>query len=129
MKQQNKLYNTHTLTITDDLVNQFAEITGDDNPIHLDEEFAKNTLFKARISHGILVSSTISAALAKLPGTIIYLNQNLNFNKPVFIGETVTAIVEEKEQKDENVFILNTIVKREKDDETVVEGEAKIMKR
>ena len=71
----------------------FAEVSLDTNPIHLDEEYAKTTIFGKRIVHGILTSGLISAVLAnKLPGPgTIYLGQELRFTAPVFLGDEITA--------------------------------------
>jgi len=83
-------------TITEaDIVN-FAGITGDYNPIHVDEEYAKTTIFGGRIAHGIFSAALISNVLGnKLPGPgCIYLEQTLRFLAPVRIGDTITAEVE-----------------------------------
>lgn len=71
----------------------FAELTGDSNPIHLDEAFAAGTIFKGRIAHGMLTATYISAILGtRLPGPgAIYISQSLNFRAPVRIGDEVTA--------------------------------------
>jgi 3-hydroxybutyryl-CoA dehydratase len=82
-------------TVTDaDLVN-FAGVTGDKNPVHLDQNYASRTLFKRRIAHGMLTASYISAVFGmEMPGPgVIYISQTLNFRAPVFIGDTVTAKV------------------------------------
>ena len=73
----------------------FAGITGDTNPVHLDEEFAKPTMFKGRIAHGMLTAGFISTVFGtKLPGPgCIYLSQSLKFKAPVRIGDTVRARV------------------------------------
>ena len=73
----------------------FAGVTGDTNPIHLDEEFAKSTMFKGRIAHGMLTAGLVSAVFGtKLPGPgCVYLSQNLKFKAPVKIGDTVKARV------------------------------------
>ena len=83
-------------TITETDVILFAGISTDINPVHLDEEAAKNGIFKKRVAHGILVSGLISAVLGnKLPGPgSIYMGQELRFTAPVFIGDTITAEVE-----------------------------------
>ncbi|NRA20998.1 MAG: MaoC family dehydratase [Oceanospirillaceae bacterium] len=80
-----------TITATD--VAMFASLSGDNNPIHLDEEYAKSTSFGARIVHGMFSAALISAvAGTKLPGPGgIYLSQNLKFRKPIFIDDTVVA--------------------------------------
>ncbi|MBD5654496.1 MAG: MaoC family dehydratase [Candidatus Eremiobacteraeota bacterium] len=75
-------------------VEAFAALSGDTNPIHLDETYAAGTRFGRRIAHGLLVASYISALLGtKFPGTgTIYMSQSLAFKKPVFIGDTVTVV-------------------------------------
>ena len=80
-------------TIAETDVYLFAGITGDFNPVHINEAAAGNTIFKGRIAHGILSAGFLSAVLAmKLPGPgTIYLEQDLKFTKPVRIGDTVTA--------------------------------------
>ena len=85
----------HTKTVTEADVVLFAGISGDINPVHLDNDFAKGTMFKGRIAHGMLTASFISAVLGtKLPGPgCIYVSQNLKFKAPVRIGETVRATV------------------------------------
>lgn len=88
-----------TKTITDADVVQFAELSGDNNPVHLNDEYAKTTPFKARIVHGMFSAALISAVLGtKLPGPgAIYIDQQLSFKAPVFIGDTVVAIAEVEE--------------------------------
>lgn len=83
-------------TFTDEDVRDFARISGDHNPIHLDDAYAAETRFERRLVHGMLTASLISAAIANdLPGEgTIYLSQSLQFKAPVFIGDTVTATVE-----------------------------------
>jgi len=76
-------------------IDTFAELTGDNNPIHLSEEYAAQTPFKQRIAHGMLNGGLISTVLGtQLPGPgCIYLEQQLRFKAPVMIGDTVTARV------------------------------------
>ena len=85
-----------TKVVTREMVKQFAEISGDTNPIHLDEEYAKGTVFKENIAHGILVTGLISKVLGcDLPGYgAIYVSQSVEFLRPVKIGDEVTATVE-----------------------------------
>jgi 3-hydroxybutyryl-CoA dehydratase len=82
-------------TVTEADIVLFAGITGDTNPVHLDEEFAKPTMFKGRIAHGMLTAGFISTVFGtKLPGPgCIYLSQTLKFKAPVRIGDTVRARV------------------------------------
>jgi 3-hydroxybutyryl-CoA dehydratase len=104
MKDQHGLYvedlsvgmtATYARTVTEADIVLFCGISGDTNPVHLDHEFAKNTIFKGRIAHGMLTASFISTVLGtKLPGPgCIYVSQNLKFKAPVHIGQTVTARV------------------------------------
>jgi len=87
---------TFTKTVSEADIVAFAQISGDTNPIHLDEAYAAQTMFKTRIAHGMLSASYISAAFAtRLPGAgAVYVSQNLKFRAPVRIGDTVTARVE-----------------------------------
>lgn len=82
--------------INEEDVLSFANITNDSNLVHLDEEYAKNTRFGARIAHGMLIGSLISAVIGtKLPGLgTIYKSQLLSFLAPVYLGDTITASVE-----------------------------------
>lgn len=93
-------------------VQNFAELSGDINPVHLDVNFAENTVFKKPIVHGFLFSSLISAILAnELPGPgSIYLHQELNFKSPVYHGDEVTALVKIIDLRpDKNIVTLETI--------------------
>lgn len=116
-------------TITEYDIYQFAGITGDFNPVHVNVEYAKKTVFQERIAHGALTAGFISAVLGmKLPGPdTIYLSQNLNFKAPVKIGDTVMAEVEVLEKKDaKKILRLRTTVTNQTD-RVVVDGEAVVM--
>jgi len=82
-------------TITETDIDAFAALTGDNNPVHLDSEYAATTPFKARIAHGMLSAGLISTVLGtQLPGPgCIYLEQQIKFKAPVFIGDTLVATV------------------------------------
>jgi 3-hydroxybutyryl-CoA dehydratase len=117
--------------ITEKEVYGFAEVSGDFNPVHVDPEFAKNSMFGKQIAHGVLSGSLISTVLGtKLPGQdTIYLGQNFKFKAPVFFGDTLTAKVEVAEKKDEKHIIkLRTFVMNQ-DGKIVVDGEAVVMKK
>ncbi len=116
-------------TITESDIQQFAGISMDFNPVHINEEFAKQTPFQGRIAHGMLTASLISAVIGtKLPGeNTIYLGQTLNFTSPVYIGDTITAKVEVKEKKDKGKIALITTAFNQRG-KTVLEGEATVKK-
>ena len=83
-------------TFTEDDVLAFAALTGDNNPAHVDADFAASSVFGRQVVHGMFTASLISAVLGtKLPGRgAIYVSQTIQFRKPVFIGDTVRAEVE-----------------------------------
>lgn len=112
--------------LTDDDVRAFAEASGDTNQLHLDDEYAEETRFGGRIAHGTLVSGLISAALARLPGLVIYLSQDEEFHNPVEIGDRVTAECEIIEDLGEHRYRLRTTVTDE-NGATAIDGEAVIL--
>ena len=120
-----------TKTIEQSDVDAFAQVTGDHNPVHVDEEFAKTTRFGRRIAHGMLTASLISAVLAnKLPGEgSVYLGQTLQFVAPVFPGDEITARVTVIEiREDKPIVKLETICVNQRG-ETVIRGEATVLSR
>lgn len=82
--------------VTEDMIEQFADVSGDHNPLHLDEDYAKTTMFKGRIAHGMLGAAFISKVFGtQMPGKgSVYISQTLRFMAPVRIGDTVTTTVE-----------------------------------
>lgn len=114
-----------TKTVTERDVERFAAASGDTNPLHLDEAYAAETRFKGRIAHGTLVAGLISAALARYPGNVIYLSQDLEFLKPVRIGDRITADVEIVEAFGDDRYRLTTQVLDE--DAAVIDGEAVVL--
>ena len=114
-------------TITPADVAEFARITLDTNPLHLDEEFAKQTRFGGRIVHGMLGASLISAVIGTKLGGPIYLDQTLKFLKPIRMGETLTATAEViAVRQDKNIVTLKTSVTNEHGTEVIV-GEATVL--
>ena len=104
----------------------FANLSLDSNPIHINKEYAKNSMFGKRIVHGFLVGSLISAVFGtKLPGEgAIYLHQEMNFRKPVYHGDEVTAIVVITEiRKEKQVLFFDTQCVNQKG-EVVIDGKA-----
>ena len=85
---------SHEKTVSEGDINSFADVSGDYNPVHMDEDYASGTFFKSRIAHGMLTASFISTVLGtRLPGHgCIYLSQTLRFLGPVRIGDRVTAL-------------------------------------
>jgi acyl dehydratase len=112
-------------TLSERDVQRFAAASGDTNPIHLDDEWAERTRFNGRIVHGILVTGLISAALARLPGGIVYLSQDLEFRAPVRIDDHVTATIEVAEDLGGDQYRLRTTVA--KDGDQVIDGEAVVL--
>lgn len=118
-----------TKTISESDVYLFAGITGDLNPAHVDAEYAKGTMFKQRIAHGLLTAGLVSAVCAnKLPGPgTIYLGQTLKFLAPVYFGDTMTAKAEVLELNTEkNRVKLRTSVSNQHG-KMVLDGEATLM--
>lgn len=115
--------------VTDELVRAFAEVAGDFNPIHLDEDFAKTTRFGRRIAHGMLSGAFISGVLGSeiADRKIIYLSQTLKFTAPVYIGDTVTTTSTVKAiREDKGIVTMETVCTNQNGD-TVVTGEAAVM--
>jgi len=116
-------------TIGDEDIRAFAKASGDYNPLHLDEEFAKQTRFGRRIAHGMLSASLISAVIAnELPGEgSIYLGQTLQFVAPVFLDDTVTARVTVASiREDKPILKLETVCTNQRN-EVVIKGEATVL--
>jgi len=115
---------THVKAITENDIELFAEVSGDFNPVHMSEEYGKKTFFGGRIAHGALTQALLSAAMAKLPGLVIFLSQSVRFLKPVRIGDTITAIAEVIDtRRDKGIVTLKNACINQ-NGETVVEGEA-----
>ena len=118
-------------TVTSEDVVKFSEVSGDVNPVHLDEEFAAKSMFGRRIAHGMISAGYISAVLGnKLPGHgTIYMGQTLSFKKPVFLGDTITTTVEViAVREDKPIFTLKTECVNQ-NGEVVTSGEATVMYR
>ena len=120
-----------TKTVSEFDVYSFAGVTGDFNPVHINSEFAKQTMFKERIAHGMLSAGFISAVLGTaLPGAnTIYMGQELSFRAPVKIGDTVTATVEVLEKiPEKNRIIFRTTVTNQ-EGTVVIDGKATVLKK
>ena len=114
--------------ITEKDINEFAKLSGDDNPVHTNSDFAKKTIFKQKVAHGFLSASLISTLIAtKLPGPgSIYLSQNLKFLAPVFIDDLVRVkvTVEEIDHEKKKVKLQTECFKNEK---KIISGEAVVL--
>ena len=116
-------------TISESDVYLFAGISGDVNPAHLNEEYARGTMFKKRIAHGVLSLGLVSAVLGNQvpgPGTI-YLKQEVKFLAPVYFGDTITAQIEVVEKMEERNRIRVRTWCTNQDDTIVLDGEAMVM--
>lgn len=113
--------------ITEDIVIKYSEISQDMNPIHLDDEYAKKSIFKRRIAHGMLLGGFISGIIANdYPGEgSIYLQQIINFVKPCYIGDEIDVIIELIDKTESKYKLSTKIVRKET---TLVDGEALILK-
>lgn len=119
---------TFAKTITEADIVLFAGASGDNNAVHINEEFAQTTPFKGRIAHGMLTASVISAAIAgRLPGPgTVYMSQSLRFMAPVRPGETVHATVTVKELMPEKRRVVLSTVCSVKG-KVVIDGDALVM--
>ena len=117
-----------TKTISERDIQLFGEVSGDTNPVHFDEEFAKTTMFKGRIAHGMLSASYISTVLGmQMPGPgTIFMSLTTRFKAPVRIGETVVTTCTVREVNAEKRRVIFDCVCKV-GDTTVVEGEAMVM--
>ena len=118
-----------TRTVTNDDIRAFADLSGDHNPIHLDDGFAATTRFGQRIAHGMFGASLISAVIGnELPGTgSIYLSQTLKFLAPVYPGDIVTARVTVTEIRDDKPIVTLECVCENQRGETLIKGEAVVL--
>ena len=117
------------ITITEKMVKSYAEVTGDHNPVHLDEEYARRNVFGSRVAHGMLVAGILSGILGtEFPGIgTIYVSQTLRFLKPVFIGDEVTFRITVSEiLKGRNRVRLETVCLK-RVGQVVLDGEALIV--
>ncbi|MFY0641311.1 MAG: 3-hydroxybutyryl-CoA dehydratase [Bermanella sp.] len=134
---ENKIYDEISIgdhcdykkTLTESDLILFATVSGDVNPVHLDADFAKGTMFKERIAHGMWSGSLVSATLATVmpgPGTI-YLNQSFNFLRPVKLGDTLTVTLTAKQKNDDKQTVIFDCLVVNQDKKTVLTGDAKVI--
>lgn len=120
---------TYQRQITEGDVRAFATLSGDTNPLHLDDRFARTTPFDGRIVHGALLGAHLSAALAtQLPGPgTVYLEERLRFRRPVRIGDTVTTELEVIEKREDKRFVRLKVEISTEAGGQVASGEALVM--
>jgi len=121
---------THEFSFTQDEVVQFANVTGDKNPVHLDEAYAANTMFKKPIMHGFLGGSVFSKVFGTLfPGEgTIYMKQSMSFMRPMFVNTTYEVRMTVKEvNKEKHRAVVETIIADKATGDVVISGEATVM--
>ncbi|EHM41333.1 MaoC family dehydratase [Anaeroglobus geminatus] len=118
-------------TVSEHDVYAYAGVTGDFNPVHVNAEFAKTSMFKQRIAHGMISAGLISAVLGtELPGiSTIYMGQDLKFLAPVFYNDTLTAVVECIEKNDEKHRLVFRTTVTNQDGKIVTDGKAMVTKK
>jgi acyl dehydratase len=129
MIEVNQIY-THEFKFSQEEVNQFAKVTGDNNPVHTNAEFAAKTMFKRPIMHGMLSASLFSKVFGTLfPGEgTIYLKQSLNFLKPMYVDTAYEAVFTVKEViKEKNRAIVETSIKDKTTGVLCTTGEATVL--
>ena len=116
------------INITENIIESFSKVTGDYNPVHLDEDYAKKTIFKRRIAHGFLIGSFISAALGNyFPGAgTIYLSQSMKFLKPVYINDEIMVKLEILEIYNVRRAVIKTDCLNH-DNQLILDGMAKVI--
>jgi acyl dehydratase len=129
MIEQGTTYN-HTFRFTQKDVEQFAAVTGDKNPVHLDADYAAKTMFKKPIMHGFLGGSVLSKVFGTLfPGEgTIYLKQSMAFMRPMFVDTDYEVRMTVKEvNKEKHRAVVETIIVDKGSEEVVISGEATVM--
>ena len=119
------------IKITESMVEKFSNLSGDLNPLHMDNEFAESSLFKKRIVHGMLLSSFFSQLIGmKLPGkNALYFSQTLNFRSPCYIDDEIEVVGEVIEKSDSTQIITVSTSIFDKSKTCLIDGIAKIIVR
>lgn len=115
-----------TLSVTEETIDEYAALVGDDNPLHVDADYAAEGLFGGRVAHGALVDGVVSAALAALPGDVVFVSQSVSFTAPVRPGEAVTATAEVTAAV-EGDEVAVAVAAETDDGEVVLDGEARVL--
>jgi 3-hydroxybutyryl-CoA dehydratase len=120
---------TVTRNISDELIRNFAEVSGDFNPIHLDEKFAATTRYGKRIAHGMLSGALISSVLGNkfADEKIVYLSQTMRFVAPVFVGDTITVTATIASIREDKPIVTVETICSNQNGETTMTDEAAVM--
>ncbi len=119
-----------TTKITEDMVNKFADLVGDFNPLHMEDEYARNTKFGERIVHGMLIASFFSTLFGMYcPGKkSVYLSQSLKFVAPLKINETIKVVGKVTQKVDSlKIISIETTIYNAENNNIIISGEAKVM--
>lgn len=119
-----------SVTITEEMVRKFADLTGDFNPLHVDEEYAGQTKFKGKIAHGMLAASFFSTLVGMYcPGkNNLYLSQSAQFKSPVRINDAIKVTGEIMQKMDSfKIITIKTTIYNESGDNILISGEARVM--
>lgn len=114
-----------TMVVTEEVVEKYANLTGDHNPLHIDPEYAQKSVFKSRIAHAILTNGLVSSAVTDLPGDTIFVDQTISFAQPVYLDDKVDATAEVANIRD--TFRADLELKAKVDERQVLTGTATIL--
>lgn len=115
---------TFSKTITESDIAMMATVSGDYNPVHMNEEYARKTFFKGRIAHGLMPLAITSAAMSTcLPGVVVWLSEATRFSAPVRIGDTLTGVGEVTAVRKDRGIITMKIACTNQRSENVIDGE------
>lgn len=122
---------SQSLLVDADTVEKYAALIGDTNPVHLDEEFAAKSFFRRRVAHGMIAAGLVSAVLGvSLPGPgAIFLGQTIDFKRPIYLGERITAKVEVQEKLDRHKKVLLRTWVEDGSGHIVLDGKAEVLVR
>ena len=122
---------SQSLVVDGETVEKYAALIGDTNPVHLDEEYAAQSFFRRRVAHGMIAAGLVSAVLGTgLPGPgAIYLSQTLDFKRPVYLGDRITARVEVLEKLDKHKKVILRTWVEDGTGQIVLEGQAQVLVR
>ena len=113
------------IEITEESIKLFSKVSGDYNPIHLDETFAKNTVFKQRIAHGMLIASYISKEISENFDSPIFKDFSISFKKPAYIGDFIKIVLTESISFKNKIKLSISVINQ--NNEEIISGESVIV--